>query len=128
MKQRLILLLTILAMSAIVVCGAVRTPRTTSIFNRSNDLIFSVNDKFGGRDIDSNLRGDIIFQTGDFLAPTECVRILSNGNVGIGTTNPTAIFHVVGLPTHADEATASANGLTAGAIYKTATGELRVKL
>lgn len=128
MKQRLILLLAILAMSAIALYSAVRTPRTTAIINRSNDLIFSVNDKFGGRTGDSELDGDIIFNTGDYLAPTERVRILSNGNVGIGTTNPTAIFHVVGLPTHADEATASANGLTAGAIYKTATGELRVKL
>ena len=51
-----------------------------------------------------------------------------NGNVGIGTSMPTAKFHVVGLTTYADEATASANGLTTGAIYKTVSGDLKIKL
>lgn len=32
------------------------------------------------------------------------------------------------LPTYADDASAGAGGLTAGQLYKTATGELRVKL
>jgi hypothetical protein len=47
------------------------------------------------------------------------------GNVGIGTTSPTAKLHVVGLPTYADNATALAGGLTVGAFYHTA-GVLKV--
>jgi hypothetical protein len=56
---------------------------------------------------------------------TERVRINNSGNVGIGTTNPTAKLHVVGLPNYADNATALAGGLTVGAFYHTA-GVLKV--
>lgn len=56
---------------------------------------------------------------------SERMRITSAGNVGIGTTSPTAKLHVVGLPTYADNATALAGGLTVGAFYHTA-GVLKV--
>lgn len=48
------------------------------------------------------------------------------GGVGIATTAPTSKLHVVGLSTYADNTTALAAGLTAGAFYRTATGVLMV--
>jgi hypothetical protein len=41
------------------------------------------------------------------------------GNVGIGTTAPTSRLQVVGLPAFANNAAASAGGLTVGAFYRT---------
>ena len=51
--------------------------------------------------------------------------IKSEGDVGIGTSNPTAKFHVVGLSSYADNAAAISGGLTAGAFYHTS-GTLKV--
>ncbi|GEM_PF-3005138 len=42
----------------------------------------------------------------------------SNGNVGIGTTNPTSKLQVVGLPVYANNAAAITGGLTVGAFYR----------
>ncbi len=64
------------------------------------------------------------------------------GNVGIGTNGDpdTGIklqvngkikatdINFTGLPTHADDAAAGTGGLSEGDVYKTATGELRIKL
>lgn len=69
----------------------------------------------------------------------ERMRIDPDGNVGIGTTNPGEKLEVngtikatdinfTGLATYADDATAGTGGLVAGDVYKTATGELRIKL
>lgn len=71
--------------------------------------------------ISTNASQPIIFGTN----ATERFRVTSTGNVGIGTTSPTAKLHVVGLPTYADNATALAGGLTVGAFYHTA-GVLKV--
>jgi hypothetical protein len=42
-----------------------------------------------------------------------------SGLVGIGTTSPKSILHVVGLPIYANNSAAVAGGLTAGAFYRT---------
>lgn len=55
---------------------------------------------------------------------SETMRIVNN-NVGIGSTSPTSKLQVVGLPSYADNTTALAGGLTAGAFYHTA-GVLKV--
>lgn len=54
------------------------------------------------------------------------LRITYDGKMGLGTLTPTSALQVVGLPTYADNAAATAGGLTAGAFYRTATGVLMV--
>lgn len=70
---------------------------------------------------DSNIK----FYTAEDNSLSEKMVIKSTGNVGIGTTSPTAKLHVVGLPNYADNAAALAGGLTVGAFYHTA-GLLKV--
>ena len=48
------------------------------------------------------------------------------GWFGIDEPSPTSKLHVTGLPEYADNTAALAGGMTAGAFYRTATGELRV--
>jgi len=70
---------------------------------------------------------------------SEALRITSGGRVGIGLTNPGEKLEVngtikatdinfTGLATYADDAAAGAGGLVTGDVYKTSTGELRIKL
>jgi hypothetical protein len=54
-----------------------------------------------------------------------------SGNMEVGTTGSTTTLKgtpIMTLPTHADEAAAVTAGLATGTIYKTSTGELRIKL
>ena len=64
---------------------------------------------------------------------------LNGGNVGIGTLSPTEKLQVngtikatdinfTGLPVYSNEAAAVSGGLSSGDCYRTATGELRIKL
>ena len=71
---------------------------------------------------------------------TDRIRITSGGLVGIGTTgDPVEKLEVngtikatdinfTGLATYADDSAAGTGGLVAGDVYKTSTGELRIKL
>jgi hypothetical protein len=65
--------------------------------------------------------------------------IYGDGTVGIGTTSPGEKLEVngtikatdinfTGLATYADDSAAGTGGLVAGDVYKTSTGELRIKL
>ena len=56
------------------------------------------------------------------------VIIDDSGNVGIGTSTPNSKLSVAGLPTYADDTAAGVGGLVAGDIYKTAAGDLKIKL
>ena len=69
----------------------------------------------------------------------ERMRIDSSGNLGIGTITPGEKLEVngtikatdinfTGLATYADDTAAGTGGLVAGDVYKTSTGELRIKL
>ena len=49
----------------------------------------------------------------------ERVRVDKDGFVGINTTAPKSMLHVVGLPVYANNAAAITGGLTAGAFYRT---------
>ena len=71
--------------------------------------------------IDADNSGGI--SNGDTLSEAGFV---TNGNVGIGTTEPKSKLHITDLPVYADNTSALAGGLTAGAIYRTSTGEVRV--
>jgi hypothetical protein len=63
--------------------------------------------------------GTTLNNSGITGTPTTRMVILNNGNVGIGTTSPTSILQVVGLPVYANNAAAIAGGLTVGAFYRT---------
>jgi hypothetical protein len=49
---------------------------------------------------------------------TERLRITGAGFIGIGTSTPTSVLSVVGLPAYADNASAITGGLTVGAFYR----------
>lgn len=67
----------------------------------------------------ANNSGYIAFKTDNAGTQGERMRVINNGNVGIGTTTPTAKLTVVGLAEHADNAAAISAGLTTGAFYRT---------
>lgn len=72
-------------------------------------------------------------------AGSQRVVVDAAGNVGIGTSSPGEKLEVsgtikatdinfTGLSTYADDTAAGTGGLAAGDVYKTSTGELRIKL
>ena len=65
----------------------------------------------------------LIFEMGNNQAK---LTVDTTGYVGIGTTTPSSVLSVVGLPTYASNAAAIGGGLTVGAFYKTATGAVMV--
>lgn len=75
----------------------------------------------------------LIRENGDVVIPspsggTDRMHIDSSGNVGIGTNTPNSKLSISGLPIYSDDGTAGSGGLSEGDLYKTTTGELRVKL
>ena len=83
----------------------------------------------------SGLNNTIFYRNGN----NESMRINTDGNVGIGLTDPSEKLEVngtikatdinfTGLATYADDTAAGTGGLVAGDVYKTSTGELRIKL
>lgn len=52
----------------------------------------------------------------------------STTNINIGGGSGTCVVKLANLPTHADEAAATSAGLAQNTVYKTSTGELRIKL
>lgn len=59
------------------------------------------------------------FTTSKAGVTKEAVRLDSAGNLGVGTNVPKSKLHVVGLQSFADNASALAGGLNAGAFYHT---------
>ena len=53
--------------------------------------------------------------------------IISSGTVRL-TVKPDGIVNINNAPTYADDTAAGVGGLVAGDVYKTSTGELRIKL
>lgn len=96
------------------------------IENIAGDVSFLQMSATGGLDFFTTnaTNGDINFSS----AGSTKMIVKTSGDIGIGTNITTSRLQVVGLPTYATDAAAGAGGLTAGAFYQTATGELRVKL
>ena len=72
----------------------------------------------------ATLSNNIIIADGD---GNQRIRVLANGNVGIGVTAPTSKLQVTGLVEYASDAAAGTAGLTTGAFYHTA-GTVKIKL
>ena len=71
--------------------------------------------------------GHIKFVTNGFSNSDEKMRILQNGNIGIGTATPGTKLAVVGLPIFENNANAITGGLSVGDFYRTSTGVLMVR-
>lgn len=68
-------------------------------------------------------RGNISFGTSDTVATTDTTQTISGAK-----TFSNASFTLSAVPEYANDAAAGVGGLTAGEVYHTATGELRIKL
>ena len=89
--------------------------------------------------VESTSADHVFYTAVNTSSSNELMRIKGTGNVGIGTSSPSEKLEVngtikatdinfTGLPEYADEAAATTGGLSTGDLYKTATGEIRIKL
>jgi hypothetical protein len=135
-------------MGELIVNGEYNTTGTTDVTPRANiTLLANENGIFHGGNtltnqdgiriqsvnsdaayIDARSTSGMVFRTDNVNGGTERMRIMNNGNVGIGKSFPVSRFGVAGLPSYATEAAATAAGLTTGDFYQDGTGVLRVKL
>ena len=98
----------------------------------------------GGMWLESNFNNIITFKDTAGATDQKIIQLIADGNeleirqvadnavdtetVFKITSDPYVEINISHVPTYADDTTAGAGGLTAGQIYKTSTGELRIKL
>lgn len=73
------------------------------------------------------LNGDVVF-TNKAAGSATAVSITNNNGANIALELTSGHLKLTGIATYADEAAAVIGGLATGVVYKTATGELRIKL
>lgn len=82
----------------------------------------------GGLTLAAGTANGVAYLNGSKVLTMGSALTFNGTNLGIGTSAATSKLHVTGLPVYADNAAALAGGMTAGAFYRTATGELRVTI
>jgi hypothetical protein len=96
--------------------------------SHSRIRIENTNSDDGGRPFELvagiNTTGQSGFSIFDAKVSATRLVIDNSGRVIIGGTTGTSMLQVIGLPTYADNTSAIAGGLTAGAFYRTSTGQL----
>jgi len=96
--------------------------------SHSRIRIQNTNSADGGRPFELVAGINTVSQSGfsiyDASALATRLVIDNNGRVGIGTISPTSPLQVIGVSVFADNAAATTGGLTAGAFYRTSTGQL----
>jgi len=93
------------------------------------EFSLGTNNTNGGGDTGAWVATDRLLSIGNgetALTQSNAMVILKNGNIGIGSDNPTSKLQVVGLPIHANNATAITAGLTVGAFFHNGDGIVRV--
>ena len=96
--------------------------------NSANYILDGGNSKGSNLLIGTNDNFNLTLETNN----TPRLTIINSGNVGIGTPNPARILHTngtirfEGLSVYANNSDAITDGLVAGDVYRTSTGELRI--
>lgn len=100
--------------------GAQKLP--TQVINHINSEIDNKEIDVTGDDL-----GDTVVTTTDAQTISGAKTLSGTTTVSGAATLSNASVTLSGIPTHADDAAAGTGGLTAGQVYQTSTGELRIK-